>query len=128
MDEILKRIVTKAIKDAGLEGDVEIQRMMKEVNEKDCYAGKKVIKSIPAKKKWVEGYQKLEDHSRMMEKLQDELMKEGEKHNSMRKNFWTTIELELNDFTTHLHFNEKTNEIEFMEKVESGKPVKSPFV
>jgi hypothetical protein len=68
----------------------------------------KVLKSIPIRKEWATVLKELKEAREALSVATDAAA-------SLKKKFWATIELDLNDFETDKRYNEETNEIEILE-------------
>lgn len=81
-----------------------------------------VLKTIPMKKEWKAKYQEFKKTALLAHE-------QGKKAESLRKSFWSTVELELNDFSP-MRVNEDDSEIEILEDKDDNKgkkSVKSPI-
>lgn len=103
-------------------GDVnDIKKMIEEMTkDKD----RKVMKSVPATEAQLKEWKEWTDFA-------DQIEKDYAKVMSLKKKFWATVEIELNEFTHTLGMNETDKCIEVYanddEKEVPGQPVKSPF-
>lgn len=96
----------------------EIEHLMAHIKE----GGNKevVLKSIPAKKEWID------EQNRMLKTLQ-KLKEQMEEVEADKKKLWAIIELDINDFRTNKRFNDETGEIEILGEKEAKKPTSRPL-
>lgn len=99
--------------------DANIVEMFKKFLDDEYNMKDKVVKkSVPAKKEWVAKW-------KTIKALTEEVNEKGKKLNALKHNFWSEVELELNNYS-QMRYNTKTNEIEIMTNQEDG-AIPSPF-
>lgn len=81
-----------------------------------------VAKSIPATKEQIAQMRELDS----LQKQSNEICA---KKDALRNAFWSGVKMSLDDYTSELHYNDETDEIEIYEEpVSKKKSVKSPYI
>lgn len=79
--------------------------------------GMVVKKTIPMKPEWFKKHEELH-------KLREFIRNENNRADTLQSHFWSTIELELKDYSS-MRVNHETKEIEILEMPKGKNPVKS---
>ena len=90
-----------------------LKEMADEVSEK-----RKVVKTIKIKKSWEPALKDLRDAQEEGNKILDELEKTRNKTETLKKAFWSRVEIDLNDFDSNMRVNREKNVIEIYEEDE----------